>query len=267
MILSRFLSRRTFAAFSFQPPNIAVILSGSGVYDGTEITEATSTLIHLSRLESKYQCFAPDKEANAVNHTTGQEHSAQRNVLQESARIARGNVLPLKTLNVADFDGIILPGGFGAAKNLSDWATKGVDCIVDADLEQAIQSFHSAGKPIGACCIAPVVLAKCIPGCTVTVGSSNTENEEDWPYAGTVAQLEELGATHVDTDITGVTIDGPNKIVTTPAYMYNGAPHEIFDSVGLMVENHMKFVFGDKLSGLWSVIRVCTMYMTCTHMS
>jgi enhancing lycopene biosynthesis protein 2 len=247
---SRFV-KRTFANFTFQAPNVAVVLSGSGVYDGSEITEATATLVHLSRLETTFQCYAPNKEQmHAVNHTTGNEHDTNRNVLEESARIARGNVKPLSDLNVDEFDALIFPGGFGAAKNLSSWAVDGVNCSVDEDVERVISSFHSASKPIGACCIAPVVIAKCIPGCTVTVGSGNVEDEENWPYAGTVGQIEELGCTHVENDITGVTVDGGNKIVTSPAYMYNGKPHEIFDSVGLMVEGVLKFAFGSKMAGL-----------------
>ena len=242
-------TRRTFANLSFKAPNVAIVLSGSGVYDGSEITEGIATLVHLSRFDATFQCYAPDKmQLHAVDHSTGTEHEESRNVLQESARIARGDVKALDELQESNYDAIIFPGGFGAAKNLSTWATEGIDGSVDLEVEKAIQSFHAAGKPIGACCIAPVLVGKCIPGCTLTVGSGDTSDEENWPYAGTVSQLEALGCVHETTDIHGVTIDVQNKIVTSPAYMYNGKPHEVFDSVGQMVEGVLKFAFGAKLA-------------------
>ena len=248
-IRMRAVARRTFAsAMSLTPPRVAIVLSGSGVYDGSEITESTATLIHVSRLQAKFQCFAPDKDQHhAVDHTQGIEHADTRNVLVESARIARGDVKPLSDLNPDDYDGLIIPGGFGAAKNLSSWAIDGIECKVDPDMEKCIDAFHASGKPIGACCIAPTLLAKCIPGCTVTVGSGNIDDEANWPYAGIAKQIQELGCTHVETDITGVTVDGKNNLVTSAAYMYNGKPYEIHDSVGLMVEKVLTIAYGAKL--------------------
>jgi len=172
-------------------------------------------------------------QMHAIDHTKGAEHEHSRNVREESARIARGNCKELGELNVSDFDALIFPGGFGAAKNLSNWAIEGESCTVDPQVESAIESFHSAGKPIGACCIAPVLLAKCIPGSTLTVGSS--EPSPQWPYSGTAGQIQGLGCTHVDTAVDGVVVDKKNNLITSAAYMYEGAPHEIFDSVGNMV--------------------------------
>ena len=215
---------------------VAVVLSGCGVFDGSEITEAVATLVHLSRAGAVYQCFAPDKmQMHAVDHTSGAEHDASRNVLAESARIARGNIKPLSELSHADYDACILPGGFGAAKNLSSWALEGEACTVDSDVERALKEFHGAAKPLGACCIAPVIFAKVFENPTISVGSGVSDDAK-WPYAGTVGQVESLGATHEEKDISGVTVDEQNKLCTSPAYMYEGQPHEIFDSVGRMVD-------------------------------
>mmetsp|Transcript_9881 Transcript_9881/g.19760 ORF Transcript_9881/g.19760 Transcript_9881/m.19760 type:complete len:242 (-) Transcript_9881:347-1072(-) len=216
---------------------VAVVLSGCGVFDGSEITEATAALVHLSRAGAKFQCFAPDKpQMHALDHTKGAELPESRNVLVESARIARGNVQPMTALKASDYQAVIFPGGFGAAKNLSSWATEGTDCTVDADVARAINEFYAEKKPIGACCIAPVLLAKVLKdkGIMVTVGG--TGDEKLWPYGGTVGQIESLGVKHETTSVDGVCVDSANKIATSCAYMYEGAPHEIHDSVGKMVD-------------------------------
>merc|ERR1711887_380960 len=127
---------------------VAVLLAGSGVYDGSEVHEASAALVALSRANAKVSMFAPDKEQlHAIDHTKGAPHETNRNVLQESARIARGAISALDQLDHADFDALIVPGGFGAAKNLSDWALKGPDCVVDAGVEKVIKQFHEAKKP------------------------------------------------------------------------------------------------------------------------
>merc|ERR1739848_435383 len=155
---------------------VAVILAGSGVYDGSEVHEASAALVALSRNSAQVSMFAPDKEQlHAIDHTKGAPHETNRNVLQESARIARGAVKPLDQLNVAEFDALIVPGGFGAAKNLSDWALKGPDYTVDPTVESILKGFHAAKKPMGLCCIAPHLAAKTIPGCSLTVGSATSQ--------------------------------------------------------------------------------------------
>ena len=227
------------------PKKCAVLLAGSGVYDGSEITEAVATLVHLSRHGADVQCFAPDKmQLHTVNHTSGEEEENNRNVLLESARIARGDVKALSDLSSADFDCLVIPGGFGAAKNLFNadktWAVNGPDGIVDENVSNAINDFHHNNKAIGACCIAPVLLAKTIDGVSLTVGSSDTSNEAMWPYAGTAGQMESIGAKHVDATFDEAVIDESNKVVTSAAYMYNGKPHEVFDSVGNMIEAVLK---------------------------
>ena len=238
--LKNLVKRRFHSTSASGAKSCAVVLSGSGVYDGSEITEAVAALVHLSRRGVDVQCFAPDKmQLHAVNHTTGEAHEENRNALVESARIARGNVKALSELSATNFDFLIIPGGFGAAKNLftpeKSWAMDGVEGIVDEDVLNAIKAFHENSKPIGACCIAPVILAKSIPGVKLTVGSSDT-SDEMWPYAGTASQVQELGATHVDSTIDEAVVDAENKVVTSPAYMYEGQPHEVFDSVGKMVD-------------------------------
>uniref|UniRef100_A0A3P9IU96 Si:ch211-153b23.5 n=1 Tax=Oryzias latipes TaxID=8090 RepID=A0A3P9IU96_ORYLA len=174
---------------------VAVILSGCGVYDGTEVHEASAVLVHLSRAGAKVQMFAPNADQmHVVNHCEGKPTEEKRNILQESARIARGDITDLAKLDVSEFDACIIPGkaafstkvtcnnvcftaslcaptgGFGVAKNLSDWAVKNKDCTVLPQVEKIITAFHKAKKPLALCCISPVLAAKIIPGCELTVG-------------------------------------------------------------------------------------------------
>jgi enhancing lycopene biosynthesis protein 2 len=219
---------------------VAVILAGSGVYDGTEIHEASATLVALSRANAQVSMFAPDKEQlHAIDHTKGAPHDNTRNVLQESARIARGKVEPLDVLDQSNFDALIVPGGFGAAKNLSDWALKGPDCTVDITVEKIIKSFHENKKPMGFCCIAPHLAAKVIPGCSLTVGSADSQGGK-FPYAEVAGAIESLGCKHVETTVSEAHIDEDNKIVTTAAYMCETAVHEIHDGVAKMVNEVIK---------------------------
>lgn len=197
-------------------------------------------MVHLSRAGASFQVFAPDKEQmHVIDHSQGKENQHPRNVLAESSRIARGNVKPIDVLKAADFDAVIFPGGFGAAKNLSSWAVEGTDCAVDKEVARTITDFHAAKKPIGACCIAPVLLAKVLQGKNITVTVGNKGGDE-WPYQGTIDQIESLGATHKATDIQGVCVDSGNKLATAPAFMYEGPFHEIHDSVGKMVDETLK---------------------------
>ncbi|KAK3535464.1 hypothetical protein QTP70_016882 [Hemibagrus guttatus] len=218
---------------------VAVILAGCGVYDGTEINEASAILVHLSRAGAKVQMFAPNAEMmHVVNHCEGEPVGEKRNVMQESARIARGDITDLAKLDVANHDAVIIPGGFGAAKNLSDWATKGKDFSVKPLVEKVIKNFHQAGKPLGMCCISPVLAVKAIPGCEVTVGH-DTECEK-WPYAGTAKTLVELGSKHVNRNVGEVHVDKKNKLVTTSAFMCNAPLHEVFDGLEVMVTEVLK---------------------------
>ncbi len=205
----------------------AVILSGNGVFDGAEIHEATLTLYAIARQGAVYEIFAPDvPQHHVINHITGQEMDETRNVLVESARIARGKIRALSEFSARDFDGLILPGGFGAAKNLSTFAFDGADCRVNPDVERAIKDMASMGKPIGALCISPVILAKVLDGVEVTIG-------QDDETAGAIVNM---GATHSKTSHGEVVVDQKRKVVTTPCYMLDAR----IDQIGEGAENAVK---------------------------
>ncbi|MDQ2101473.1 isoprenoid biosynthesis glyoxalase ElbB [Azospirillum isscasi] len=203
-----------------KPLRIAVVLSGCGVYDGAEIHEAVCTLLAISRAGAEAACFAPNvPQAHVVNHLTGEEAAETRNVLAESARIARGKVADLAGFDAAAVDALIFPGGFGAAKNLCDFAFKGPDCTVNPDVEKAVRAMRDAGKPIGALCIAPAILATLLgaEGVELTIGSD----------AGTAAALESLGAKHRVTGHGAIVIDQRLKVVTSPCYMLDASLAQI----------------------------------------
>jgi len=226
-------------------PRAAVVLSGCGVYDGAEITESVSLLVHLASNHVEYTCFAPNRpQAHVVNHATGVEDAHPRNALEEAARIARGNIADLASLRVTDYDALFVPGGFGAAKNLSDFGFKGANFSVAPDVEAALSAFHAEGKPIGLCCIAPVLAAKAIPGCEVTLGSDDTTDPR-WPHAGAAGAVAAVGSKHVATrDPYYVHTDARNRLVTTPAYMFDGSPDVIFAGVGGMVQAVLRLLHG-----------------------
>ncbi|KAM9356822.1 glutamine amidotransferase-like class 1 domain-containing protein 3, mitochondrial [Symphorus nematophorus] len=218
---------------------VAVILSGCGVYDGTEIHEASAILVHLSRAEAKVQMFAPDADQlHVVNHCEGKPTEEKRNILQESARIARGDVTDLAKLDVSAFDAVIIPGGFGVGKNLSDWALNNKSFTIRPDVEKLIKDFHKAGKPLGMCCISPILAAKVLPGCELTLGQD--KECDKWPYAQTTGVVKELGCKHVNTDVEKAHVDVRNKVVTTCAFMCNAPIHQVFDGIGVMVKETLK---------------------------
>lgn len=189
---------------------IAVILAGCGVYDGAEIHEATLTLYAIVKHGAEYEIFAPDiKQHHVINHLTGQEMKEQRNVLVESARIARGKISPLSNFRSSDYDAVIFPGGFGAAKNLSTFAFDGINLKVLPEVEKTIKDMVQAGKPVGALCISPVILAKILGDVELTIGQ-----DQD-----TASAVENLGAKHIGTGHGEVVIDKKYKAVTSPCYM------------------------------------------------
>lgn len=190
---------------------VGVLLSGCGVFDGAEIHESVLTLLFLNKAGAEIVCMAPDMEFDAVNHLTQKSSGEKRNVLTESARIARGNIRNLKDVKASDLDALILPGGFGAAKNLSDFALKGPDATVQPEVRRILSEMLSAKKPIGAICIAPATVAKALADKKpeVTIGTD----------PGTAAAIEKTGAKHRSCSVDMICIDNSNKIVTTPAYM------------------------------------------------
>lgn len=205
----------------------AVVLSGSGVYDGAEIHEATLTILAISRQGGEYQCFAPDiQQHHVINHITGDEMNEQRNVLIESARIARGDIKPLSEFDGKNFDALIFPGGFGAAKNLSSVAFDGSDATVNADVSRSVLQMIDLKKPIGALCIAPAFIAKIIGNVSVTIGKDK----------GTAEAIEAMGATHVETNHGDVVFDEENLVFTTPCYMLDATIMDIDDGANNIVK-------------------------------
>lgn len=205
----------------------AVILCGCGSMDGSEIHEAVMTLLAIDRNECEYSIFAPnDNQYHVIDHVTGQATDEKRNMMVEAARIARGQILPLEACHADDFDALVFPGGFGAAKNLFTYALNGKDCTVREDIAALIREFHGQQKPIGALCIAPVMLAKVLGDITITVG-----NDED-----TINNVLSFGSKHINTLQTGVIADKQNMIFTTPCYMLPARISDIADCAENLIE-------------------------------
>lgn len=203
---------------------VAVVLSGCGHLDGSEITESVSLLIALYQAGADVSCFAPDIEVPVTNHVDGKTLNEKRHVLNEAARICRGRIQSLQKLATKDFDAVVFPGGYGAAKNLSNWAEKGAQCEVLPEVKRVILEFHEASKPIGAICIAPALLAKVLGDKKITVTIGEDKN--------TAAEIQKTGAIHEDCPVDDYITDRESKIVTTPAYMYDEAqPHEVFKGI------------------------------------
>jgi len=205
---------------------IAVVLAGNGVYDGAEIHEATLTLLAISQQGAQYQCFAPDvDQAHVINHLTGKEMPETRNVLVEAARIARGNIKALSDYKATEYDAIVFPGGFGAAKNLCTFAFDGPDCTVNEDVEKAIRDTVENSKPVGALCISPALIAKILGDVQVTIGQDQ----------GTADAIETLGATHVKTNHGEIVVDEKYKVITTPCYMLDATISQIAEGANNVV--------------------------------
>jgi len=210
-------------------PRVGVVLSGCGVYDGAEIHESVLTLLALDRAGAEAVCLAPDvAQKHVVNHLTGQPAEGEsRNVLVEAARIARGNVKDLAGFDPSGLDALVLPGGFGAAKNLCDFAFRGADCEVHPEVARVVRSVHAAGKPVGAVCIAPVILAKLLGDekPRLTIGTD----------PGTAAAIERMGGAHVSCGGGGAVVDAERRLVTTPAYMLDSPISEVSAGIEKLV--------------------------------
>ena len=209
----------------------AVVLAGCGVYDGAEIHEATLSMYQIKKQGADYEIFAPDiDQHHVINHLTGDEMKEKRNVLIESARIARGKIKSLADFKVDDFDAILFPGGFGVAKNLCTFAFDGPDCKVNQDTEKAIKAMHKAGKPIAALCISPVVVAKILGDVDLTIGQDKD----------TANAVEKMGASHKKTNHGEVIIDAKNNVYTTPCYMLDANIVQIGDGAENIVRAILK---------------------------
>lgn len=208
---------------------IGVVLSGCGVRDGSEIHEAVLTLLAIDRADCEAVCMAPDESFAVTDHLTMQETGEKRNVLVESARIARGVIRNIKDVKAVDIDAIMFPGGFGAAKNLCDFATKGSEATVHAEVLRLLKEVHAAGKPVGAVCIAPALIAAALGkelSPTVTIGTDE----------GTAAEIDKTGAVHQNCQVTDFVVDSRNKIVTSPAYMLATRISEVQDGISRCVQ-------------------------------
>lgn len=209
---------------------IGVILSGSGYLDGSEIQESVLVLLSLAKHGATAKIFAPDMTLKEVDHVTKAPTGAERSLLKEAARIARSNVHDLAKAKGTDVDGWILPGGFGAAKNLSDFATKGAQATVNKEVNRVMRDAFAGRTPIGACCMAPVVLALVAKGSStklrLTIG-----NDKD-----TAKAINSMGHTHIDTVVTDIVIDIDRKVVTTPAYMFDAAIDDVAAGIDKMVK-------------------------------
>ncbi|MCD6580994.1 MAG: isoprenoid biosynthesis glyoxalase ElbB [Desulfuromusa sp.] len=215
---------------------VGVILSGCGVYDGSEIHETVISLLALDRAGAEVVIMAPDMEQAVVNHLTGEPVEGEsRNVLEESARIARGEISDIAKIKAADLDALFIPGGFGAAKNLCDFAFKGPDCEVHPEVARLIQEIVAAKKPLAAVCIAPALVAKVLGADLdpqVTIGT-------DEETAGAVSSM---GATHVLCPVKDFVIDQENKIITSPAYMLAGSISEAAEGIEKTVKALMEML-------------------------
>ncbi len=214
---------------------IGVVLSGCGVYDGSEIHEAVLTLLAIDRQGCEAICMAPNVDLSVINHLTSQETGEKRNVLVESARIARGMIRDIKEVTAADLDAIIFPGGFGAAKNLCDFAFKGAAASINPDVAHLLKDMASAKKPIGAVCIAPALIAAVLGrefSPTVTIGND----------PGTVAEIDKTGAKHQECRVTELVIDAANKLVTSPAYMLADRISQVAEGIDKCVREVVKMI-------------------------
>lgn len=212
---------------------IALVLSGCGYLDGAEITEAVSFLIALGQHHADVTCFAPDVAVETMDHLGGKPAAGNaRNSLHEAARIARGRIKDLKELKSKDFDGVAFPGGFGAAKVLSNWARVGSNAEVLPDVARVLREFHGEGKPIAAACIAPTLVAKVLgkEGVTLTIGDDKE----------TAAEIEKTGAHHENCPVDDYVTDRENKVITTPAYMYEAKPEQVFKGISGLVKEFVE---------------------------
>lgn len=222
---------------------VGVILSGCGFKDGAEIQEAVFTLYHLDNSNVEIVCMAPDiNQSKVVNHLTGETIEENRNVLVESARIARGNIHNIKDVNLSELDALILPGGFGVAMNLSDFAFKGLDSTVNKEVESVIKEIKKQNKPLGFICIAPAIGAK-------VLSSLNLENKPKLTIGndeGTANLINQMNINHINSPVDEIVIDEKNLVISTPAYMYNARPSEVFRGVGKLVNKVLEIAKSNK---------------------
>jgi len=224
---------------------IAVLLSGCGVYDGAEIHESVLTLLALDLAGASYQCIAPDiDQHHVINHITGEEMNETRNVLVESARIARGDIKALKEVSADDFDALIMPGGFGAAKNLTKWAFSGPDGEINPEVKRIINEMVAAKKPIAAMCMSPTVVAKALESTPLHVKLTVGTTEEPSPYEidAISTGMQKTGAIVEMTAVENIVVDTEHKIITTPCYMMEASISQVYEGITKTVKQLMEMI-------------------------
>jgi len=205
----------------------AIIICGCGHLDGSEIQETLMTMLAIEKQNCEYELFAPDKEQyHVINHITRKEMFEKRNMLVEAARIARGKIQDISKFSIKNFDAVLFPGGFGVAKNLFTYAFDGVKARVLPEIERIINDTHAAGKPIGALCISPVLIAKVLGNITVTIGQDKA----------TADDIVSMGANHINAILTDVVSDRKNKIFSTPCYMLDASVLDIAEAAENLIE-------------------------------
>ena len=216
---------------------VGVVLSGCGVHDGAEIHESIITMLALDRAGVDIVLMAPNiDQLHVINHYTGSEMDESRNVLMESARIARGKIRDMAEVHASDVDALIFPGGFGVVKNLCDYAMAGTDCSVNPDVKRLATDVHKAGKPIGVICIAPAMFAKILQGAGDTVELTIGTDEQ------TSSDINSMGSNHVSCPVEDIVIDKKNKIVSTPAYMLAQRISEAAEGIEKLVKEVLAMV-------------------------
>ncbi|XP_068559911.1 ES1 protein, mitochondrial [Cebidichthys violaceus] len=265
MLASRtLLSKQTLAVLSRQPAcfvhqgdygnwgntNIAVVFSGCGWWDGTDVHEGVYTMYHLSRNGARFQMFAPNQQQmHVMDHMRKQPGSGEnRNMMMESARFSHGQgtmqMQDLSKLDVNSFDAVIFPGGHGVTKNLSSFVKDGKDCKLHNDVERVLKDFHRSRKPIGLASMAPVLACRVLPSIEVTMGYERDENTRwgNWPHTNMVQAVKSMGARHNVREPYEAHVDEKNKVVSTPSFMWETDYHYhyIFDGIGNMVKHVMR---------------------------
>lgn len=216
---------------------VGVVLSGCGVYDGSEIHEAVIALLALDRGGAEVICMAPDINAAVVNHLSGEAAEGEsRNVLVESARIARGNIRNIADVKAEELDALFFPGGFGAAKNLCDFAVKGSDCTAHSEVARLVREIIAAKKPLAAICIAPALISRILGddqlAHKLTIGTDE----------GTADALEQMGSEHVECQVGSFVIDPANRLISTPAYMLAGSISEAAEGIEKTVAELLEMI-------------------------
>lgn len=223
--------------------NFGILLSGSGVYDGAEIQEAVLSMLAVSESGDTYTCIGVNADQfHVINHLTGEPMNESRNMLVEAARIARGNIIPIQDVQPADLDGLIIPGGFGSAKNFTKWAFEGPEGSILPEVKLLLVNLINIGKPIAALCVSPVVLAKALEGSDIHPSLTLGTTAESSPYdiEAFSQGLEKTGATIAYKTVNEIHVDPANKIITAPCYMMDANISEVWKNIQMAVSELKK---------------------------